>query len=152
MRLSKSVVAGPRAAIWTTALFAEAVRPTIVVSTKLKSGSLSHIRMVVAVKTPSFLYEGKRPPSPEASAVVFSSSLSLLVSTLKSFLDVSFVSFVVPIMSSEAVYKGGKSVVFDLVFVVLNIDILSEGEEMHLVGGNCDDLNVEKGDSANACD
>jgi len=55
-------------------------------------------------------------------------------------------------MSSEAVYKGGKSVVFDLVFVVLNIDILSEGEEMHLVGGNGDDLNVEKGDSANACD
>ena len=55
MRLSKSVVAGPSAAIWTTALFAEAVRPTIVVSTKLKSGSLSHIRMVVAVKTISCL-------------------------------------------------------------------------------------------------
>ena len=61
MRLSNNVVAGPRAAIWTTALDTGAVIPTIVVSTKLNSGSLNQIRTVVAVKTSNVRYDGNGP-------------------------------------------------------------------------------------------
>ena len=149
MRLSKSVVAGPSAAIWTTALFAEAVRPTIVVSTKLKSGSLSHIRMVVAVKTISCLYEGKRPPSLEAASGVLTPPL---ISELESLLDSPIVLFEVPIVSSEDVYNGEKSADFDLL-PVLCIDIRSKGDadEMHLVGRNRD-RGVEKGNVADVRD
>ena len=143
-------MAGPRAAIWTTALAGDAVRPTMVVSTKLKRGSLSHIRMVVAVKTISCLYEGKRPPSPEASALSASSAVSLpaLVACVSESQSVILVVFSIeddsPSMSSEVAYKLDRY--FDL-DVVLDIDILSlEGHvvEIHLVTDNGDDLRVKK--------
>jgi len=103
----------------------------MVVSTKLKRGSLSHIRMVVAVKTISCLYEGKGPPSQEVSVLTVSAAVSLptLLESVPG--SESGVSVVLPIddedpsVSSEDVYRDGKNVDLDL-DDVLDIDILSE--------------------------
>ena len=54
MELSYKVVAGPRAATWRTADLADVVIPTMVVSTKLKSGSEIQISIVVRVNTINF--------------------------------------------------------------------------------------------------
>jgi hypothetical protein len=56
---SYRVVAGPKAAICTTACDDLVVSPTIAVSTKLNNGSLSQIRIVVAVNMSNDLYDGK---------------------------------------------------------------------------------------------
>lgn len=149
-------MAGPSAAIWTTALLVDAVRPTIVVSTKLKRGSLSHMRIVVAVKTISCLYEGKRPPSPPEASV--SEAVSLPTLLLACVAESQSISLVVsfeeedPSVSSEDVYKGGNNVDLDMDDVVLDLDILSDGhdvEEIHLATDNGEDLCVEKGDDVN---
>ena len=162
-------MAGPSAAIWTTALFVDAVSPTIVVSTKLKRGSLSHMRIVVAVKIISCLYEGKRPPSPSSVAsVLLSEAVSLLEGIAESepsSLVVLFVEEGDPSVSSEVVYKGGNNVDLDMddvvldgvLDVVLDLDILSDRhvvEELHLTtDNNGEDLCVDKGDATHdVCD
>ena len=131
------------------------------VSTKLKRGSLSHMRIVVAVKTISCLYEGKRPPSPSlVASVLLSEAVSLLACVAlseSSSLVVLFVEEEDPSVSSEVVYKGGKNVDLDMDDVVLDLDILSDGhvvEEIHLVtDNNGEDLCVKKGDDTHdVCD